>query len=48
MRKILQKLHTEGRAYNALVRTNDHKLDSMMGKFIAKKYGFEQREHFKG
>ena len=44
--KTLKNLDNERRAYNALVRANDHKLDSTIGKFISQKYGFEKKEHF--
>lgn len=44
--EVLQNLNRERRAYNALVRANDHKLDSTVGLFIANKYGFEKKEHF--
>ncbi len=41
-----QSLNHERRAYNSFVRANDHKLDSIIGKFMANKYGFEKKEHF--
>lgn len=45
-KEVLVNLAHERRAYNALVRANDHKLDSTVGRFIANKYGFEKKEHF--
>ena len=45
-KETLKNLDRERRAYNALVRANDHKLDSSLGQFIANKYGFEKKEHF--
>jgi hypothetical protein len=44
--EVLGNLDRERRAYNAFVRANNHKLDSILGKFIANKYGFEKKEHF--
>lgn len=44
--ETLKKLDHERRVYNSLVRANDHKLNSSIGQFIAKRYGFEKKEHF--
>ena len=45
-KEVLANLDRERRAYNALVRANEHKLDSTLGKLIANKYGFERKEYF--
>ena len=45
-KETLKDLDRERRAYNAFVRANDHKLSSTIGRFIAKKYGFDKKEHF--
>ena len=45
-KEVIANLDRERRTYNALVRANDHKLNSTIGKLIANKYGFERKEHF--
>ena len=45
-KEVLANLDRERRAYNALVRANDHKLDSTLGKLIANHYAFERKEYF--
>jgi hypothetical protein len=44
--EVLEKISFERRAYNSVIRANNHKLESMVGKFLSKKYGFETRENF--
>lgn len=45
--EFLQNLNRERRVYNSFVRANDNKLDSSLARFIAKKYGFKRKDHFK-
>lgn len=42
----LEKIHRERRLYNTVVRENNAKLDSFIGKRIAQKYNFKKKEHF--
>lgn len=45
--ELAEEIHKKRRTYNALVRVNNHKLESTLGKFLAKKYDFRSREIFK-
>ena len=42
----LQKIDFERRAYNRVIRANNNKLESTVGKILAKKHGFKSRENF--
>ncbi len=44
--EVAQKIHTKRRAYNTLVRGNNHKLESKLAKFLAKKYDFKTADFF--
>ena len=44
-KEVLANLDRERRTYNALVRANDHKLNSTLGKLIANHYAFERKEY---
>jgi hypothetical protein len=44
--ELAQKIHKKRRAYNTLVRGNNHKLQSKLAKFLAKKYDFETTKFF--
>ena len=41
-----ERIHIERRAFNKLVRENNHKLASSLAQFIARKYDFTEREFF--
>jgi hypothetical protein len=45
--EVAEKIHQKRRAYNALVRANNHKLNSNIAQFLAKKYNFVEKELFK-
>jgi hypothetical protein len=44
--KTLEKINFERRAYNSVIRANNDKLESTVGKLLAKKYGFKIIETF--
>ena len=45
--KLEERIHIKRRAYNALVRANNHKLESKLSQLLAKKYNFESKQPFK-
>lgn len=45
--ELSEEIHKKRRAYNTIVRVNNHKLDSMLGKLLAKKYDFKRKGFFK-
>lgn len=45
-KEAIEAIHRERRAYNSLVRKNNHVLEKSVGKLIAKKYGFSVKEQF--
>ena len=44
--KLAEDIHTKRRAYNQVVRVNNHTLDSRLGRLLAKKYHFEEKDSF--
>jgi len=44
--ELSEEIHIKKRAYNALVRANNHKLKSKIAGLLAKKYHFTTRELF--
>jgi len=44
--KLEEEIHIKRRAYNALVRANNHKLKSKLSQLLAKKYNFESKKIF--
>lgn len=44
--ELAEDIHKKRRVYNRIVRVNNHKLDSRLGKFLAKKYDFNTEEFF--
>jgi hypothetical protein len=46
MEENLENIHRQRRLYNTLVRENNAKLESFLGRIIGKKYNFKKKEHF--
>jgi len=44
--ELAEKIHGKRRAYNRIVRVNNHKLNSRLGKFMATKYDFKTADFF--
>jgi len=44
--ELKEQIHIKRREYNALVRANNHKLDSKLARFLARKYNFTNRDLF--
>ena len=45
-KEVEEEIHIKRRAYNALVRANNHKLESKISKLLAKKYNFQNQKPF--
>jgi hypothetical protein len=44
--ELAESIHRKRRAYNAVVRANNHKVDSKLGRFLAKRYDFSTQDFF--
>ena len=44
--ELAESIHRKRREYNRVVRVNNHKLNSKLGNFLAKKYDFSTQDFF--
>jgi hypothetical protein len=44
--ELAENIHRKRRDYNRIVRVNNHKLSSRLGKFMAKQYDFSTQDFF--